>query len=739
MMHSTVMNEPDTYLTALNPEQADAVQATEGPVLVLAGAGTGKTKVLTTRIAHILLSSRAFPNQILAVTFTNKAAREMKERVAKILERDVSGMWIGTFHSVCAKMLRKHADVLGFKTNFTILDSDDQIRLTKQILKSMDIDEKRWSAKNIQGAIQGFKDKGHNPNQVNEGQFSSLADGRIVEIYTQYQKELKQLNAMDFGDLLLHTYTIFNKHEDILQQYHRYFRYILVDEYQDTNAVQYLWLRLLAQGSGNICCVGDDDQSIYSWRGAEVGNILRFERDFPNPKIVKLERNYRSTGHILAAASSLIAFNRGRLGKTLWTEGEQGELIRVKHLWDGDEEAKFVAEEIESARSTFNKEKKPYSDFAVLVRAGFQTRSFEERFITLAIPYKVIGGLRFYERQEIRDAIAYIRVLMDDSNDLAFERIINLPKRGIGKSTLESLYRNSRAKGISLYQSTQEMVEGLGTKSKGALSQLLADFAKWRNLLNEPEKAHEEVVEIMLNESGYVNMWKEEAQKERSVEAEGRLENLSELIRAISEFENLTDFLDHISLVMDNDDNASGEMVSIMTLHAAKGLEFNTVFLPGWEEGLFPHQRALDESGDNGLEEERRLAYVGITRARRLLYITHAANRRVYNQWQVSLPSRFLKELPSENTAQLSANLSFGKTLTEDYTPKFSSASPNALSTKYAPQPLVRDENSFYAGQNVVHEKFGKGFIIKANGDNLDIHFENAGRKTLKSQFVKKA
>ena len=720
------------YISALNPEQADAVRATEGPVLVLAGAGTGKTKVLTTRIAHILLSNKAFPNQVLAVTFTNKAAREMKERVAKILERDVSGMWIGTFHSVCAKMLRRHADVLGFKTNFTILDSDDQIRLTKQILKTLNIDEKRWSAKAIQGAIQSFKDKGLNPDKVPEGQHFNLADGRIIEIYTRYQQELKQLNAMDFGDLLLHTLTIFQQHADILQQYHRYFRYILVDEYQDTNVAQYLWLRLLAQGSNNICCVGDDDQSIYSWRGAEVGNILRFERDFPNPKIVKLERNYRSTGHILAAASDLISNNRGRLGKTLWTEGDLGELIRVKHLWDGDEEAKFVAEEIESARSTLNKEKKPYSDFAVLVRAGFQTRSFEERFITLAIPYKVIGGLRFYERQEIRDAIAYIRILMDDSNDLAFERIINLPKRGIGKSTLETLYRNSRSKGISLYQSTQEMVEGLGTKSRGALGALLTDFAKWRAQLNNPEISHESVVENMLNESGYVNMWREEAQKERSVEAEGRLENLSELIRAIAEFENLTDFLDHISLVMDNDDNKNGEMVSIMTLHAAKGLEFNTVFLPGWEEGLFPHQRALDESGDNGLEEERRLAYVGITRARRLLYITHAANRRVYNQWQVSLPSRFLKELPTENTAQLSANLSFSRALTEDYTPKFSSAPMKQAI------PIVR-EDGFYAGQNVVHAKFGKGFIIKANGDNLEIHFTDAGRKTLKSQFVEKA
>lgn len=719
----------NNYLHLLNPEQRKAVEATEGPVLVLAGAGTGKTKVLTTRIAHILLTGKAFPNQILAVTFTNKASREMKERVASTLQRDVGGMWIGTFHSICAKIMRRHAEVLGFKSNFSILDSDDQIRLTKQILKSLNIDEKRWSAKGIQAIIQGFKDKGLNPDKVPEGQFYNFADGRIAEIYTRYQKELKQLNAMDFGDLLLHTLTIFQTQPDILQQYHRYFRYILVDEYQDTNVAQYLWLRLLAQGGNNICCVGDDDQSIYSWRGAEVGNILRFEKDFPNPTIIKLERNYRSTGHILAAASSLIACNKGRLGKTLWTEDEVGELIKLKHLWDGDEEAKFVAEEIESSRSTLNKAKKSFSDFAVLVRAGFQTRSFEERFITLAIPYKVIGGLRFYERQEIRDAIAYIRVLMDDSNDLAFERIINLPKRGIGKSTLENLYRNSRFSGISLYQSTAQMADGLGTKSKHALKELIAGFTKWRDMLNEPDIAHEEVVEAMLNESGYVGMWKEEAKKEKSVEAEGRLENLGELIRAISEFESLADFLDHISLVMDNDENANGETVNIMTLHAAKGLEFDTVFLPGWEEGLFPHQRALDESGDGGLEEERRLAYVGITRARRQLYISHAANRRVYNQWQTSLPSRFLNELPPEHICQLPNNLSFALVGNRNQESGF-------REVKTTRNPETATKSPYQAGIKVRHTKFGDGFILRSSGDNLEIHFYSEGKKTLKAQFV---
>jgi DNA helicase-2/ATP-dependent DNA helicase PcrA len=733
-MQGNVANNmiPESYLDNLNPEQLEAVETTEGPVLVLAGAGTGKTRVLTTRIAHILLTNKAFPNQILAVTFTNKASREMKDRVASLLARDVGGMWIGTFHSICAKMLRRHAEVIGFKTNFTILDSDDQIRLLKAILKELNIDDKRWSAKTISAIIQGFKDKNLTPDKIENTAQNTFADGRIGEIYTRYQNQLKQLNAMDFGDLLLHTLTIFLNHSDILAQYQRFFRYILVDEYQDTNVAQYLWLRLLAQGSNNICCVGDDDQSIYSWRGAEVGNILRFEKDFANPTIIKLERNYRSTAHILAAASKLISNNRGRFGKTLRTEDENGELIRTKHLWDGDEEAKFVAGEIESAIAVLNKQKAKYSDFAVLVRAGFQTRSFEERFITLAIPYRVIGGLRFYERQEIRDAIAYIRVLMDDSNDLAFERIINLPKRGLGKSSLELLYRFSRTQGISLYQATKAMVQTkeLITKPRQELEKLLASFDKWRAMLNEPDIDHEEVVEIMLDESGYVNMWKEEAKKEKGPEAEGRLENLGELIRAIAEFENLTDFLDHISLVMDNDEAKDGEMVSIMTLHAAKGLEFNTVFLPGWEEGLFPHQRALDESGDGGLEEERRLAYVGITRARRLLYITHAANRRIYNQWQTSVPSRFLKELPPENITELPTNLSYSR-------PQQLNVPEAALD--FEPKLVVaKREDGMQLGTKVRHAKFGDGVVLKAVGDNLDIHFTSAGRKTLKSQFVEK-
>jgi DNA helicase-2/ATP-dependent DNA helicase PcrA len=731
----------DSYLDLLNPEQREAVEAVDGAVLVLAGAGTGKTRVLTTRIAHIISTHRAFPNQILAVTFTNKASREMKERVAKALGRDTSGLWIGTFHSVCAKIMRRHAEVMGFKNTFTILDSDDQIRLLKKLYAEMQLDDKKWAPKIASAIIQGAKDKGWNPAQVDHGFGGSFADGRMQALYIAYQKRLKELNAMDFGDLLLHTLTMFRERPDILAEYHRYFRYILVDEYQDTNVAQYMWLRLLAQASGNICCVGDDDQSIYSWRGAEVGNILRFEKDYPDAKVIKLERNYRSTGNILGAASTLIANNRGRLGKTLWTEDEKGNLVRIKYLWDGEEEAKFVANEIEAATQTLTREKHKLSEFAILVRAGFQTRAFEERFLTLAIPYKVIGGLRFYERQEIRDACAYIKILIDPSNDLSFERIINVPKRGIGKSTLEALYRKSRAEGIPLYAATVAMVRSgeLGTKSGKALKDLVDGFDLWsKKLANTP---HEEVVDEMLQESGYIAMWKDEAQKEKSAEAEGRLENLAELIRAISEFESLPAFLDHISLVMDNDDAANGEMVNIMTLHAAKGLEFETVFLPGWEEGLFPHQRALDESGDSGLEEERRLAYVGITRARKNLYISHAANRRVYNQWQTSIPSRFFKELPEENTENLPNNMNFlqSNSGNNDRHRAFSarSGSRESATTFQTPQPVRGD--GLAVGVRIFHQKFGYGKISKVNGENLDIIFDHTGLKTLKSSFVEKA
>ena len=740
-MQSTIVNktkELPVYLANLNPEQREAVELVDGPLLVLAGAGTGKTRVLITRIAHILFTRRAFPNQILAVTFTNKAAREMRERVAKLLGGDIGNMWIGTFHSICAKMLRRHAKLIGFESNFTILDDDDQIRLLKKILKDLNIDEKKWTPKTVLGVIQSFKDKGLNPDKVDIHAAGNFAEGRIVEIYTEYQRRMKLLNAMDFGDLLLHSLTLFRTHNDVLTDYHRYFRYLLVDEYQDTNVAQYLWLRLLAQGSNNICCVGDDDQSIYSWRGAEVGNILRFEKDFPNAKTVRLERNYRSTQHILAGASGLIANNSKRLGKTLWTESNGGELIKIKHLWDDQEEAKFVANEVEAGRGTMTREKHAFSEYAILVRAGFQTRSFEERFLTLNIPYKVIGGLRFYERAEIRDAIAYIRIMADHSNDLAFERIINVPKRGIGKSTLEALYRESRASGVSLYAATKRMFEEgkLATKAANELGRLINNFEKWKNLL-QSEK-HEEVVKTVLEESGYVQMWKDEALKEKSPEAEGRLENLGELIRAIGEFESLEAFLDHISLVMDTDNAANDDQVNIMTLHAAKGLEFNTVFLTGWEEGLFPHQRSLDERG-GGLEEERRLAYVGITRARQKLFITHAANRRIYNQWQASIPSRFLKELPEANIEVLPSDLNFYKPPSTNNSTSFWEGLGGITTADNVPRVGKIEQSGWKTGERIFHNKFGYGRIVRAVGDNLEINFEHTGIKTLKASFIEKA
>ena len=748
MQHNLVTEIPD-YLDRLNPEQRQAVETTEGPLLVLAGAGTGKTSVLTSRITHIINSNLAYPNQILAVTFTNKAAREMKERVGGMLQRDVSGMWIGTFHSVCVKILRRHAELLGFESNFTILDSDDQVRLLKTLMVEANIDPKKHTPKIVMSVIQGLKDKGKTPDKVDQGFAGQLADGRVAELYAIYQKRMKQINAMDFGDLLLFTVLLFQQNPDVLLQYHGMFKYILVDEYQDTNVVQYLWLRLLAQGSNNICCVGDDDQSIYSWRGAEVGNILRFEKDFENAEIVKLERNYRSTQHILSAASGLIAKNRGRLGKTLHAEGsDKGNQVKVKFLWDGEEEAKFIANEIESMNGSLTStEKTSLSEVAVLVRAGFQTRAFEERFLTLNIPYKVVGGLRFYERAEIRDACAYIRVLMQPSNDLAFERIINIPKRGIGKSSLEQLYHNSREQGISLYESTRQMVSAgaLATKARNALKDLMHQFDTWGRLLQDHK--HEEVVQQMLDESGYIGMWKEQAQKENSPEALGRLENLGELVRAISEFEGLEDFLDHISLVMENEEaNATGEMVNIMTLHAAKGLEFDMVFLPGWEEGLFPHQRSLDESGENGLEEERRLAYVGITRARKTLFISHAANRRIYNQWQNSIPSRFLNEIPEEHVEQLPSNLNIHKPADDNKHDRWQGRSGGfneksgggfRSQTKDSVQSSagVKSER---VGERVFHQKFGYGKIVSANGDNLEINFEHTGKKTLKAGFVEK-
>ncbi len=743
---------PAPYLEGLNPTQRAAVEATEGPVLVLAGAGTGKTRVLTTRLAHIIHQGLARPWQVMAVTFTNKAAREMKERIERLVGQPVERLWLGTFHALGARILRRHAELVGLRPNFTILDADDQVRLVKQILEAESVDNSRWPARAVLAVIQRWKDRGLTPERVPAGDGGEIAGGRVLEIYQRYQERLLQLNACDFGDLLLHCLTIFTTHGDVLADYQERLKYLMVDEYQDANVAQYLWLRLLAQKHKNICCVGDDDQSIYSWRGAEVGNILRFEKDFADAKVIRLEQNYRSTGHILGAASGLIAHNQGRLGKTLWTEGEPGRPISVRGLWDGMEEARVVGEEIEALRQSGIR----LGNIAILVRAGFQTREFEERFVTIGMPYRVVGGLRFYERQEIRDAIAYLRVIRQPDDDLAFERIVNTPRRGIGDSTIQAIHRLARAQGRSLAVSARQLAETdeLKPKSRNALARLLEDLERWRNLARAMDPA--ELAETVLDELGYTAMW----QRDKSAEAPGRLENLKELVTALEEFDSLEGFLEHVSLVMENETGDSADQVNLMTLHSAKGLEFDAVFLPGWEEGLFPHQRALEEGGLAALEEERRLAYVGLTRARQRVYISFAANRRVHNQWQSAIPSRFIDELPRERLDVMTepglyAGYGAGRGAVPEpsYGYAASGRFPGPASSGNQPGTgrrrgglLIEGEahaldeekpaHRFTAGDRVFHQKFGGGLVRAVDGDKLRIAFDHAGEKMVIASFV---
>jgi DNA helicase-2/ATP-dependent DNA helicase PcrA len=726
------------YLARLNPEQRAAVETVDGPLLVLAGAGTGKTRVLTTRFAHILMTKRAFPNQVLAVTFTNKAAREMRERVSAILGAPAEGLWLGTFHALCARMLRRHAELVGLASNFTILDTDDQLRLLKQVMEAARLDTKRWVPQALMAVIQRWKDRGLTPGRIGTADDTDYADGRAKALYGGYQARLRELNTVDFGDLLLHMTEILRGHPDVLADYHRRFRYLLVDEYQDTNLVQYLWLRLLAQGHRNICCVGDDDQSIYSWRGAEVENILRFEKDFEGARIIRLEANYRSTAPILAAASALIAHNEGRLGKTLRPgrqDAQQGEKVTVIALWDSDEEARMVGQRIEALR----REGHPLGEIAVLVRAGFQTRAFEERLIVFGVPYRVVGGLRFYERQEIRDAIAYMRATVQPADDLAFERIVNVPRRGVGEAALRAMHETAREEGVPLSVAAARLVQGGGLKGrvKEAIAELLRGFASWRALLETD--GHVVAVATMLDESGYTEMWKQD----KSAEAPGRLENLKELIRAMADFETMAGFLDHVSLVMESEEGGETDRVSLMTLHGAKGLEFDTVFLPGWEEGVFPNQRALDESGNKGLEEERRLAYVGLTRARRRAIVSHAANRRIYANWQVSIPSRFLEELPEAHVEQSGASA-----LARDariaaatsYTGQFPLVArrPRVIEAWEQPGRPARTD-VIPIGARVFHQKFGYGTVKAVDDDKLDVAFEKAGDKRVLDRFVERA
>ncbi|MDH6259312.1 UvrD-helicase domain-containing protein [Bradyrhizobium sp. BR13661] len=826
------------YLTGLNPEQREAVETLDGPVLVLAGAGTGKTRVLTTRIAHILSQGRARPAEILSVTFTNKAAREMKHRLGQMLGHAVEGMpWLGTFHSIGGRILRFHAELAQLKSNFTVLDVDDQVRLLKQLLQAENIDDKRWPARMLAGLIDGWKNRGLMPSQVPSGEAAVFANGKGGKLYASYQERLKILNAADFGDLLLEDIRIFREHPDILRQYQQRFKFILVDEYQDTNVAQYLWLRLLSQapspGSSlpglprqsiessqdgspgldasrrpgddeqtnavsvptsekahvkNICCVGDDDQSIYGWRGAEVDNILRFEHDFPGAKVIRLERNYRSTGHILAAASHLIAHNEGRLGKTLRTEDVEGEKVTVTGSWDSEEEARGIGEEIEQIQRKGEK----LNEIAILVRASYQMREFEDRFVTLGLPYRVIGGPRFYERAEIRDALAYLRVINSPADDLAFERIVNVPKRGLGDATVQMLHDHARKRRIPLFEAARAMVETdeLKPKARGSLRDVVAQFDRWR--AQREVTAHTDLAQIVLDESGYTEMW----QKDRSADAAGRLENLKELVRSMEEFENLQGFLEHISLVMDREGGAEDDAVSLMTLHSAKGLEFDNVFLPGWEEGLFPSQRTLDEQGRAGLEEERRLGHVGITRARRRAMIYFATNRRIHGTWSTTIPSRFLDELPAANVeiteskggsawggtggygaSRFDDMEAFGSTYStpgwqraqanrnrgggrngggsggfEEQASTFSSSSSSpdfgSFSSRRRGPMTIEGElvakstgttSEFSLSDRVFHQKFGYGRVTKIDGNKLTIAFDKAGEKKVVDSFVQRA
>ncbi len=751
---------PADYLDGLNPEQREAVEAVEGPVLVLAGAGTGKTRVLTTRLAHILATGRARPWELLAVTFTNPAAREMRERIAAIIGPSAEGLrWLGTFHSIAAQILRRHAELVGLKSNYTILDTDDQERLIKQVLEAENLDAKRWTPKALAGLIDHWKNRGWRPDQLPPAEAQAFANGKGQALYRLYQERLRILNACDFGDLLLHNITIFTGHPDVLAEYHGRFRYLLVDEYQDTNVCPYLWLRLLAQKSRNLCCVGDDDQSIYGWRGAEVDNILRFERDFPGAKVVRLERNYRSTSHILAAAAGLIATNKGRLGKTLWTEAEGGEKVVVRGVWDGEAESRLIAEEVERA----HRKGRRYRDMAILVRASFQMRAFEERFVLLQIPYVVIGGPRFFERAEIRDAIAYLRLIQSEDDDLAFERIVNQPKRGIGDTSVQKLLQIARLNGVSATNAARQLVltDDLPARTRTALSNFLRDLDRWR--IQSGEIHHARLMEAVLEESGYTDMLK----LDRSPQAQGRLENLKELVQSMGGYDDLQAYLEHVSLVMDLERGPQADSVQIMTLHQAKGLEFPLVFLPGWEEGVFPSQRSMDEKGEKGLEEERRLAYVGITRAREEARISFAANRQVYGRWTSQLPSRFVDELPAANVEASSETGYYGggpgmqqHGSRWDEDPSFGGgyASPGwrrAQANQYrgshpGRQAVIEGDGRLVAtsdssaasdykrGDRVFHIKFGYGAVRSVEGNKLTVAFDKAGEKKVLDSFVEK-
>lgn len=755
------------WLSELNPEQKQAVTTTEGPLLVLSGAGTGKTKVLTARLAYILANMKANPWNCLVVTFTNRAAREMQNRARNLIGNVADSVWMGTFHGIAVKILRRHAELVGLKSNFTILGEDDQRRLIKQLLEADGIDDKKYPPQSILDKIQLWKDKGLTADKIDD----SFRANVVTEVYKKYQARLLELNCVDFGDLLLYTLNILMSDAGVLDDYQTRFKYIMVDEYQDTNVTQYLFLRLICQKYRNLCCVGDDDQSIYSWRGAEIENILRFEKDFPDAKVIRLERNYRSTANILAAASALIRHNRDRLGKTLKVaenspaaRGDNSK-IKVVSTYSGSEEAAYVADEIEN----LHRNGTGYSQMAVLVRTAAQTREFEEKFIAEAIPYQVIGGPKFYERAEIRDALAYLRVILQPADDLALERIINKPARGIGAKTIEKFENEARVNHISMFMAIEKMLKegALSGKVKTNVSELINNFYQWRQTMNAVSP--DDLAAQVLEDSGYMEMLK----MDKSAEAEGRIENLKELINVMSDTEQyptLSDFMEHVSLVMDNDNNIDTDKVMLITLHSAKGLEFDAVFLPGWEEGLFPHQRALDEGGGSALEEERRLAYVAMTRAKQKLYILTALNRRIYGQWQNNLPSRFINELPPANieicnmaAAYFGAAGNYGGSWAEQHR----SSSNWYNRSRQTEENVIRDSDRFSyerdeddgwsgsvwrakqkarnaasatpVGSRVFHETFGYGKVLKIEGNKLEIWFDQAGHKKLLKDYVRKA
>lgn len=715
------MNNSNNYLNSLNQEQLEAVLYLQGPLLVLAGAGTGKTKVLTTRIAHIIATNSALPGQILAVTFTNKAANAMKSRIANFIGNIVDGMWVSTFHAIAAKILRQNAEKLGFTPNFIIIDKEDQLRLARQILDDYNIDEKSNPAKLMLYMIERFKDKGWNPEKITVSEVARFADGKISELYHEYQRRLKQLNAVDFGDLLLHNITLFNQYPDVCQFYQNKFKYILVDEYQDTNIAQYLWIRMLAQSHHNICCVGDDDQSIYGWRGAEVTNILRFDSTFANAKIIRLERNYRSTEHILQAATQIITNNKSRHGKILWTEQSGGEKIKLNSFYDDKQEASFIADEIDILQRLH---KKNLTNIAVLVRASYQTRGLEESLNFLRIPYRIIGGTKFYERLEIKDVLGYIRLLVNSEDSLAFERIINTPKRGIGEATLQQIYITAKEYNFSLYKAAEKLVSENCFKAK--VSQVLADllnkFAKWRDLLYT--MPHVEVIEILLNESGYKEMWK----LQDSEDAKDRLDNIKELLQGISEFSDLNEYLEHISLINDADSIADDNKVNIMTMHAAKGLEFDIVFLPGWEEGVFPSSRAITDINMHAIEEERRLAYVAITRAKHQLYISYAHNRNTYGSYQATQISRFIDEIPQQAYEVINNFQSRYRIVMQERKKPDSHTIEKALENP--------GSKKFKYGQRITHAEFGSGIVLAVIDNTVQVMFDSIGLKKISINYL---